>query len=309
MRFLVAGVGAVGGFLAARLADGGHEVTVLARANRAAELRKHGLRVTSATADRTYWPGVVTASEVGPGYDVVLLAVKSGALGAVMDDIAPAVTPSTSVVPFLNGMSHVERLTARFGPAVLGGVLRVVTQLGDDGAIRVLAPAFEAEVGELDGTASERVRRLAAAFRDAGADVTVPADIVGAMWAKWVGIASIGAVTSLMRAPAGEIAAVPGGERFARSVLAEAAAVAAAAGHPVPDGQLQGVARSLTSPGSPTTSSLSRDLVAGRPTEVEAVLGDLAGRARATGVAVPLIELATLALRVHNHRLAEAVTR
>jgi 2-dehydropantoate 2-reductase len=309
MRFLVAGVGAVGGFLAARLADGGHEVAVLARANRAAELRKHGLRVTSATADRTFWPGVVTASEVGPGYDAVLLAVKSGALGAVMDDIAPAVTPSTSVVPFLNGMSHVERLTARFGPAVLGGVLRVVTQLGDDGAIRVLAPAFEAEVGELDGTASERVRRLAAAFRDAGADVTVPADIVGAMWAKWVGIASIGAVTSLMRAPAGEIAAVPGGERFARSVLAEAAAVAAAAGHPVPDGQLQGVARSLTSPGSPATSSLSRDLVAGRPTEVEAVLGDLAGRARATGVAVPLIELATLALRVHNHRLAEAVTR
>ncbi len=101
--------------------------------------------------------------------------------------------------------------------------------------------------------------------------------------------------------------AVPGGERFARSVLAEAAAVAAAAGYPVPDGQQQDVARSLTSPGSPTTSSLSRDLIAGRPTEVEAVLGDLAERARATGVAVPLIELATLALRVHNRRLAEAV--
>ena len=306
MRFLVAGVGAVGGFLAARLADGGHEVTVLARPHRAADLRKHGLRVTSAAADGTYWPGVVTAPEVGPGYDVVLLAVKSDALGAVMDDIAPAVAPSASIVPFLNGISHVERLTARFRAAVLGGALKVVTQLGDDGRIRVLAPAFELELGELDGAPSERVTRLAAAFRDAGAEVTVPADIVGAMWAKWVFIASIGAVTSLMRAPAGDIVAVPGGERFARSVLAEAAAAAAAAGHPVPGGQLRVAAESLTSPGSPATSSLSRDLVAGRPTEVEAVLGDLAERARATGVAVPLIELATLALRVHNRRLAAA---
>jgi 2-dehydropantoate 2-reductase len=308
MRFLVAGVGAVGGFLAARLADEGHDVTVLARPHRAADLRKQGLRVTSAAGDRTYWPGVVTAPEVGPGYDVVLLAVKSDALGAVMDDIAPAVTPSTSIVPFLNGISHVERLTARFGAAVLGGVLKVVTQLGDDGRIQVLAPAFELELGELDGAASERVTRLAAAFRDAGAEVTVPADIVGAMWAKWVFIAAIGAVTSLMRAPAGDIVAVPGGERFARSVLAEAAAVATAAGHPVPGGQLQVAAESLTSPGSPATSSLSRDLVAGRPTEVEAVLGDLAARARATGVAVPLTELATLALRVHNRRLAAAAT-
>lgn len=306
MRFLVVGAGAVGGFLAARLADGGHEVTVLARPRRAAALRKHGLRVTSAAGERTYWPGVVTAPEAGPGYDAVLLAVKSDALGAALDDIAPAVTPATPVVPFLNGISHVERLTARFGSAVLGGVLRIVTQAGEDGAIRVLAPAFEVEVGELDGAASERAARLAAAFRDAGAQVSVPGDIVGAMWAKWVFIAAIGAVTSLVRAPAGDITAVPGGESFARSVLAEAAATAAAAGHPVPGGRLRDAADSLTAPGSPATSSLSRDLVAGRPTEVEAVLGDLAGRARAAGVAVPLIDLATLALRVHNRRLAAA---
>ena len=74
--------------------------------------------MASAAGDRTYWPCVVTAPEVGPGYDVVLLAVKSDALGAVMDDIAPAVTPSTSIVPFLNGIAHVDRLTARFGAAV-----------------------------------------------------------------------------------------------------------------------------------------------------------------------------------------------
>jgi 2-dehydropantoate 2-reductase len=117
-------------------------------------------------------------------------------------------------------------------------------------------------------------------------------------------IASIGTVTSLTRATAGEIVAVPGGDRFARSVIAEAAATAAAAGHPAPVDVLDETEQALTTPGSPATSSLSRDLSMNRPTEVEAVLADLARRARATGTATPLIDLAVLALRIHNRRLS-----
>ena len=92
-----------------------------------------------------------------------------------------------------------------------------------------------------------------------------------------------------MRAPAGAIAAVPAGQRFARSVLAEAAAAAAACGHPVPTGPLHVTEQALTAPGSSATSSLTRDLIAGRRTGVEAVLADLAARARAAGTATPLI--------------------
>ena len=161
-------------------------------------------------------------------------AISDGA----MADIEPAVKPPAVIIPFLNGMAHVEALTGRFGSAVLGGVLRIATKLEDDGTIRVLTPEFDVELGELDGSPSTRVDRLASAFKDAGADVTVPGNIVDAMWAKWVFIASLGAVTSLMRAPVGAIAAVPAGQRFAQSVLAEAAAAAAACGHPVPAGQL-----------------------------------------------------------------------
>ena len=131
----------------------------------------------------------------------------------------------------------------------------------------------------------------------------MPGNIVDAMWAKWVFIASLGAVTSLMRAPVGAIAAVPGGQRFAQSVLAEAAAAADACGHPVPAGRLHATEQVLTAPGSPTTSSLTRDLIAGRRTEVEAVLADLAARARAAGTATPLIDLAVLALRIHNQQI------
>lgn len=282
-------------------------MTILARAGHAARLRSGGLRVADTAGTRALRLPVVTAAELAPGYDAILLTVKATALDEVIADIAPAVGPATAILPFLNGMGHLDALAGKFGPAGLGGVLRVVTQLADDGTIRVLAPMFEVELGELDGSRSGRAEALAVAFRDAGADVTVSADIVGAMWAKWVFIASIGTVTSLMRAPIGDIVAVPGGEDFARSVLAEAASAAAAAGHPVPDGQLNATRQVLTTAGSPATSSLSRDLMAGRPTEVEGVLADFAARAEAAGADTPLTALSALALRVHNRRLALAV--
>jgi 2-dehydropantoate 2-reductase len=306
MRFLIAGPGAVGGFVGARLAEGGQDVTVLARPHRAGRLRDNGLRLTSSQGGiRTVRTEVVTADELRPDYDVIVLAVKSSDLHSVMGDIGPAAKPSAMILPFLNGIAHIETLVGRFGSAVVGGVLRVATQVADDGTIRVLAPTFDVEVGELDRPSSTRVEELASAFREAGADVAVRDDIVGAMWAKWVFIVSIGAVTALMRAPVGDIVAVRGGEQFARAVLAEAAAAAQAAGHRVPAEELQRTDQILTAAGSPVTASLSRDLTAVRPTE-EDVLGDFADRAHTAGVPTPLIEASALALRVHNRRVLTA---
>jgi 2-dehydropantoate 2-reductase len=304
LRFLVVGAGAVGGFVAARLADAGYDVTVLVRPRRAERLRDEGLRIAGRDQTSVLRPSVVTAGEFTAGYDAIVLAVKSDDLEGAMTDIEPAVKPPAVIIPFLNGMAHVEVLTGRFGSAVLGGVLRVATELTGDGTIQVLAPTFEVELGELDGSPSARVDQLASAFRDAGADVAVPANIVDAMWAKWVFIASLGAVTSLMRATVGEIMAVPGGQQFARSVVAEAAAAAASCGHPVPAGPLRVTEGAVTAAGSPTTSSLTRDLIDGRRTEVEAVLADLAARARTAGSATPLLDLAVLALRIHNRQIA-----
>ena len=303
LRFLVVGAGAVGGFVGARLADAGYDVTMLVRPRSAARLRGEGLRIATPGQTSLLRPSVVTAGELTSGYDAIVLAVKSDDLDGVMAEIEPAVKPPAVILPFLNGMAHVEALTGRFGSAVLGGVLRVATELTSDGTIRVLAPTFEVELGELDGSPSARVDRLASAFRDAGADVTVPANVVDAMWAKWVFIASLGAVTSLMRATVGDIVAVPGGQQYARSVVAEAAAAAAACGHPIPAQPLRVTEDAVTAAGSPTTSSLTRDLIDGRRTEVEAVLADLAARARTAGSATPLMDLAVLALRIHNRQI------
>ena len=162
MRFLIAGPGAVGGFVAARLADGRQDVTVLARLHRAGQLRDNGLRLVSQGGIRTVRTAVVTADELRPGYDAIVLAVRSSDLGSVMDDIGWAAEPLAGDPPVPERDRPRRGAGRPVGPAVLGGVLRVATQVGDDGTIRVLVPTFDVEVGELDrppGTRSKSSQR------------------------------------------------------------------------------------------------------------------------------------------------------
>jgi 2-dehydropantoate 2-reductase len=288
------------------MAGSGLDVTVLARPASAARLRAGGLTLTDGEASETVKPGVVTAGELDGPFDLVILAVKADALGRSLDDAAPAIGPDTVVVPFMNGLGHIDAMTARLGAAAAGGVLRVATERLGDGSIRVLSPLFEAEIGEFDGAVTSRIEAVADLLRQAGATVTVTSDITGRMWVKWVFIASLGALTSLLRAPVGDIAAFPAGRGLAAGLLAEMAATADAAGHGLDAATLAALRGQLTAAGSPATSSLSRDLRAGHPTEVEPVLGDLVERGHRLGVSLPLTGLATLALRVHNRRVSES---
>jgi 2-dehydropantoate 2-reductase len=125
MRILVMGAGAVGGYFGGRLAQAGAaEVAFLVRPGRKAQLERDGLAIESPSAGD--WRGpvrAVLAEEVGPGWDVVLLACKAYDLGAAIEAIRPAVDGRTAVLPLLNGISHIDALEAAFGPGrALGGL-------------------------------------------------------------------------------------------------------------------------------------------------------------------------------------------
>ncbi|MFJ3964988.1 2-dehydropantoate 2-reductase [Streptomyces sp. NPDC090036] len=305
MRILTVGAGAVGGFFGARLATAGQDVSFLVRPARAKALAARGLRVSGQGEELRLTPKLVTADAAGGPYDLVLLSVKATALQAVLSDIESAVGPETAVVPLLNGVAHIDTLVSRLGTgAVLGGVAKVVTTLSEDGDILRMAPPAVILTGELDGRPSARVDSIRTVL--AGAGITSPAteDIVSAMWHKWVFISTLVSLTCLMRGTVGEVNAVPGGSALGTALVAEAGAVAEAAGHPLTDAELAFTSSTVTAPGSPLTPSLYRDLVAGVPTEADHVLTDLTERARALGVATPLLDLAALQLRVHEHRLA-----
>ncbi len=184
-----------------------------------------------------------------------------------------------------------------------------MTKLDADGDVVRLADIGELTFGARSGGPDPRVQAAAEALSGVGFKAQAIDDIVGAMWAKWAFIVSLGAINTLMDGTIGEVAAAPGGTRFAESVVAEAASVASAAGHALPERHLDGIRAMLTQTGSDSTSSLYRDLSAGLPVEAEQVLGDFTARAAAFGVPVPLLDLVTMRLRVHQLRLGAAVSR
>nr|WP_062333192.1 ketopantoate reductase family protein [Herbidospora sakaeratensis] len=302
MKILVVGAGAVGGYFGGRLVQAGRDVTFLVRPKRARLIEARGLRIVGLGEETTLHPRTLLANEITSAYDLVLVSVKASALRSAMDDFAPAVGPGTLVLPVLNGMRHVDELAGRFGERrVLGGVVMVSTTLDAEGDILRLADVQSLTYGSRAGPAPDE---LVGVLGGAGFETRLAADIVGEMWAKWVFIAATGAVTCLMRATVGEVASTPGGVEFARAVVAECAAVAEAAGHPVPADSLDATRQTVTAAHSSLTSSAYRDLILDRPVEVEEIFGDLVRRAEQFGAPVPLLGLTTLNLRVYQRRRA-----
>jgi 2-dehydropantoate 2-reductase len=304
MRILIVGAGAVGGYFGGRLAEAGRDVTFLVRPSRAKQLRRDGLRIISPHGDAVLGPKLIGAEEIDTPFDLVLLSVKAYALEAAMNDFAAAVGPETMILPVLNGMRHVDLLAKRFGErAVIGGVCQVVAEIDDEGRIVQLADIQQLAYGERNGETTSRLQTLDATLQGAGFDARLLTDIMQAMWEKWVQLASLGAITCLMRGAIGEIVAVPGGAELSLKMLDESAAIATAWGHKGSEALLARHAAAMTAPGSSLTSSMYRDLRKGAPVEVDHILGDFIERGAANGVATPLLKAAFVNLRIYQRGL------
>jgi 2-dehydropantoate 2-reductase len=301
MRVLVVGAGATGGYFGARLAQAGRDVTFLVRGMRADVLRKEGLRVVSPFGDFEVAPHVVTKDEIGGAYDVVLMTVKAFGLEAAMADVAPAVGSQTMILPVLNGMKHLDFLTARFGAAaVIGGAIKIPATLDQQGRVVQLAKMHDLVFGELSGERTARILALAALLEDAGFAARLSDNMLLEMWEKWVLLASLGGINALMRGTIGQVRAASGGEAFALAFVDECAAVAAAHGFAPRADYLAGVKAQLTAAGSPATSSMYRDLCAGLPVEAEQIVGDLFMRGVEKGLVTPLLGAAWTNLDVYQ---------
>jgi 2-dehydropantoate 2-reductase len=304
VKILIVGAGATGGYFGALLTLAGRDVTFLVHPHRAEVLRTNGLRIIANGDTSVVKPQLLTADKLTESSDLVVLSVKATALRSAINDLAPAVGPETMIVPFLNGIGHLDDLEARFGADnVLGGVVKVATQLNEAGDIVQVAPSASLLIGALDGRVTSRIHAAHGALDGAGFDAGISYNITAAMWHKWVFIATVGALTCLMRSSVGDIVAESGGSDLATSILAEAAAVASAAGYQLPADELGNTTHMITETGSKFTSSMFRDVADHRHTEVEHILGDLTLQARDLTVPTPLLDLATLHLRVYERRM------
>ncbi|TDR85145.1 ketopantoate reductase family protein [Enterovirga rhinocerotis] len=305
MRILVVGAGSTGGYFGGRLAEAGRDVTFLVRPGRAAQLAKTGLVIRSPHGDATLAPKLVEADGIDAPYDLVLLTVKAFGLEGALRDIAPAIGPDTMIMPVLNGMRHVDAIGALYGGALIGGVCKVAATLDPEGRIVQLATFQELAYGELDGSASDRTKRLDETMQGAGFSARLSPAIAREMWEKWTLLATLGGICCLMRGTVGDIEAASGGRDFVLRFLGEVVTIVETDGVAPSAAYLDTITKQLTQKGSPMASSMYRDLTSGLPVEADQILGDLEARAKRHGIDSPLVSAAYTNLRVYSDRLAK----
>lgn len=304
MRVLVLGAGALGGYYGGRLVEAGTaEVAFLVRPARQAVLARDGLVIESPFGG---WRGPVTAltaGQVAPGWDVILLSCKAYDLDDAIAAIRPAVDARTAILPVLNGLSHVDRLTEAFGAErVLGGLAKIQATLAADGTVRQLNDWRWITFGECDGRLSGRVRAIEAAFAPTrGVVAQAVPDIMARMWGKLVHLGTSAIGTVLMRANVGEIVRGGGGP-FLHRLLDRNAAIAAAHGFPMGEAFIAEYRALFADADSAYGTSMLRDIEAGRRIEADQILGFLLDAARQAGVPDEIHDAALLHARAYEQR-------
>jgi 2-dehydropantoate 2-reductase len=301
MRLLVLGAGALGGYFGGRALERGLDVSFLVRPRRAAQLARDGLRVESPLGD-IHRP-VTTVETAGPGFDVVLLSCKAYDLDSAIAAIRPAVEGGACVLPILNGLVHIDALTAAFGQdRVWGGLAKCAATLTPEGVVKHLGDWRWLTFGQQDGRMDGRAAALATALgRTRGLEAEAVPDIQRRMWEKLVHLGTVAAATVLMRASVGEIVRA-GGQDFLLTLLERNAAIAAAHGHTMTPAFMENYRALFSDAASTYTASMLRDLEAGGRTEAEHILAPLLDAARRAGVPEEIHAHALLHARAYDQR-------
>ena len=305
-RILVLGAGGIGGYFGGRLAETGADVTFLVREGRRKILAEHGLQIESPFGDAQLAVKTVVAPNLAPIYDAVVLTCKAYDLDTAVAAIAPAVAPAGYVLPFLNGIAHIDVLNQRFGQhRVLGGTAKIQSTRTSNGAIRQFNDWRTLTFGEQSGEMTERVRALAALFAAAkGVEAFAVADIVQRMWEKLVHLSTAAAMTCLMRANVGEIVRTPNGRELFLDQLRCSAAIAATNGHAPSEDFMKSWEETFSQRDSQYETSMLRDVERGGPTEVEHVLGFMLNKAREANIAHRTLLLAYTHIKAFEQRHA-----
>lgn len=297
MKIAVYGAGGVGGYYGAALARAGHEVALIARGAHLQAIRSHGLRVRSPGSsgspdgDLLTRPALATAdpSEVGPA-DAVVVAVKSIDLSRAAERMGPLLgeDQNTLVVPLLNGVDAHELLAGALGRRWVGkGLTRIISRVSAPGEVSHEGLEPYIAMAEWDGSASPRANALVSALREAGVQAEVPHDIDVAIWQKFLMVCSLGGVCAACRQPAGPVRAQPESRALLRRAMEEIVALATARGVALPHDAVDKAMALADSVPPDGTSSLHRDIVDGRPSELDDWSGAVVRLAAESGVPVP----------------------
>jgi 2-dehydropantoate 2-reductase len=280
----VLGPGGVGGFLAALLARAGESILVLAGDDTSRAIARDGLRLESKTFG-DFAVSVPTAGRLAHAVDACLITVKATHLREAVERVPSHALGSGLVIPFLNGIEHVDFLRTVYPPeCVVAATIRIETTRTGPGVIRQTSPFASIEMAASPSN-RDRVETIAAHLMATGLGVKVRDDELAMLWDKFALLGPLALLTTHERANAGTIRTRRRADTIA--VIGEVAAVAAADGiHIDPEAAL----RLMDSIPEAMESSMQRDQAAGRPIELDALGGALLRRAAQAGIAVPVTQ-------------------
>jgi 2-dehydropantoate 2-reductase len=293
MRFAVIGTGGVGGYFGARLAAAGLDVVSTARGAHYEALRTSGLRVVSTDGTTVVPPGhfVGSAGAIGPA-DVVLVCVKTYDAQQVVRELSGVLQPETVIISLQNGVENDALWRGAFPRChVFGGTAYIYATITRPGEVTERGGPKKIAFGPYPGASPELARR-ASRILDvvAGAGITaeIPADIVAAIWKKFIFITGAAGITALTRLTLGEILAVPATRTLLTDAMRETEAVAHARGVSIEPAYLESVFETLGKFDTATRSSLYNDLAHGKPLEIEALSGTVVRLGAAAGIPTPV---------------------
>jgi len=291
MRFLVAGAGAIGAYVGGRMAQAGFDVTLFARGPHLRAMQEHGVQVRSPEGDFVGRPAIASSLEqVGP-VDVVFLGVKAHGLPQLAPLLKPVLGPDTTLVSTQNGIPwwyfqgfggkweglRLERIdpggvisSAIEAHRVVGSIVYFSTEITAPGVIQHIE-GNRITLGEPDGTRSDRLRRIAEALIASGLRCPITTRIRHEIWVKVLGNASFNPVSALTRATLVQMVRDPGVCSVIRNIMQEVEEVSHKLGMELPVSIDQRIAGG-EKVGEHKTSML-QDLEAGRPMELEALVG------------------------------------
>ncbi|HQZ46005.1 MAG TPA: 2-dehydropantoate 2-reductase [Usitatibacteraceae bacterium] len=310
MRFCIVGAGAIGGFVGAKLALAGEDVTFIARGRNLEAINARGMHVYYRDGREEIATTVRATDDYAAAgaFDVVILAIKAHQVGSVAGKLVSLFGPDTVVIPMQNGIpfwyfhDHGGELAGRTIETVdpggvvkdtiakeriVGCVVYPAAELVEPGKV-VHIEGDRFPIGELDGTTTERATRISEAFTKAGLKCPILENVRAEMWLKLWGNLTFNPISALTHATLQDICEHPHGRALAAQMMGEAQAVAEKLGitFRVPlDKRIEG-ARKV---GKHKTSML-QDVEAGRPIEIDALVGSVVEMGEIAGVPVPAIK-------------------
>lgn len=289
MKILVYGIGGVGGYFGGRLAKAGYEVSMIARGEHLRAIKKHGLEVESINGNFTVQPALATDDLTDVEQpDLIILGVKSWQVQEVARQLKPLLKKETTVLPLQNGANNVERLLEVLPREnVLAGLCFVVSFIQKPGKIKHVAYEPHITFGEIDNSKTERIKKLKEVFDKAEISNLNPENIQLEIWKKFLFICAISGIGGLARVSIDRIRESEFLYELMKGTANEIRAVANAKNIPLTDEHIKKTFEIIDSQPEGTTASTQRDIMEGKPSELENFNGYIVKEGERLGIETP----------------------